>query len=554
MGIENLKPLNHHYSFCDVPSVYDEESLTALELCSRTAAKMNETIRLLQGECKEQNITIDDAVKFMKDNLDESLHELAYQLAESGELEILSEVNYNNMKKHLTTVINVKECGAVGDGVTDDTQAFIDAMALGKNIYVPAGNYLISSTLNLDTFYRFYGEGAKNSVITYAGLPPANGTNYLFNVTTLYNNKPIIENLGFQGAYNGFLLCGRDSWGASVTLRNCNVSGFNDGALYFKSSFLPIIENCVFECVAPIHFTTCDGTFTENNFSNCVYFKNCLFVGREDKTFTAFFIQNVRLMVFDGCTFEKFSQLFSATNNARHISLIECWFEDIGSLYYIDASSNVPVLIRPNLVRVTKFNRDATAIDRIEGAPYISIVSGATNTMEELFKSTNADNMIVNYNVYNPTDNYAEYFSPYTLTENRATYRVPLNIAYEELTFSDNTAMSTQNFAPILKIFGRVPPCGVYVKTKIIFNYADGDYIVREVDVFKDKSGYSKIIFEAETYRSTWSGSAGHNDTTNLLLTQSADGVAGNFKLLYSTSGNRCIKVEIFAEANICGY
>jgi len=51
-------------------------------------------------------------------------------------------------------VINVRELGAVGDGEHDDTQAFLDAVKMGreeqKNIYVPIGKYLTSKTIVLD--------------------------------------------------------------------------------------------------------------------------------------------------------------------------------------------------------------------------------------------------------------------------------------------------------------------------------------------------------------------------------------------------------------------
>lgn len=39
-----INPLNDHYSFTAIPSVYDEEALDALELAGRTAAKVNEAI------------------------------------------------------------------------------------------------------------------------------------------------------------------------------------------------------------------------------------------------------------------------------------------------------------------------------------------------------------------------------------------------------------------------------------------------------------------------------------------------------------------------------
>jgi len=58
--------------------------------------------------------------------------------------------------------VNVRKCGAVGDGVTDDTAAFQAAIALAilsnVPIYVPAGLYVISQMLQLLT--GMVGEGA----------------------------------------------------------------------------------------------------------------------------------------------------------------------------------------------------------------------------------------------------------------------------------------------------------------------------------------------------------------------------------------------------------
>lgn len=47
--------------------------------------------------------------------------------------------------------VNVKEAtyGAAGDGSTDDTSAFTNALATGKDVFVPPGEYVISSTITL---------------------------------------------------------------------------------------------------------------------------------------------------------------------------------------------------------------------------------------------------------------------------------------------------------------------------------------------------------------------------------------------------------------------
>lgn len=45
------------------------------------------------------------------------------------------------------TVISVKDFGAIGDGVTDDTAAIQAALNASRRVYIPAGTYAVSSTL-----------------------------------------------------------------------------------------------------------------------------------------------------------------------------------------------------------------------------------------------------------------------------------------------------------------------------------------------------------------------------------------------------------------------
>lgn len=61
--------------------------------------------------------------------------------------------------------INVKtDFGAVGDGVTDDTLAFQNACASTRDVFVPAGNYRITQTINKPSGVIF-GEGYQSALI-----------------------------------------------------------------------------------------------------------------------------------------------------------------------------------------------------------------------------------------------------------------------------------------------------------------------------------------------------------------------------------------------------
>ena len=69
-----------------------------------------------------------------------------------------------------STMISIKEYGAKGDGVTNDTAAFNTALASEKAIYIPAGTYIINDTLRVDDKnVTIIGEGERLSVLKFMG-------------------------------------------------------------------------------------------------------------------------------------------------------------------------------------------------------------------------------------------------------------------------------------------------------------------------------------------------------------------------------------------------
>lgn len=69
--------------------------------------------------------------------------------------------------------LNVKDYGATGDGLTNDSPAFALALtaaaSTGKVIYVPAGTYKLSSVLSTTGDFNIYGDGEK-SVLDFSGI------------------------------------------------------------------------------------------------------------------------------------------------------------------------------------------------------------------------------------------------------------------------------------------------------------------------------------------------------------------------------------------------
>ncbi|PWK57344.1 right-handed parallel beta-helix repeat-containing protein [Roseicyclus mahoneyensis] len=108
--------------------------------------------------------------------------------------------------------VDVRDFGAVGNGVTDDRAAFVaaDAAAAGREVMVPAGNYRIASSLTMNSPVRFEGKLVMpdearlslNQNFDLKGYSEAMGDDVL-------GLRKGIQQLFNQSDHEGFDLCGR---------------------------------------------------------------------------------------------------------------------------------------------------------------------------------------------------------------------------------------------------------------------------------------------------------------------------------------------------------
>lgn len=160
--------------------------------------------------------------------------------------------------------VNVLDFGAVGDGVTDDTQALQDALDavfanFGGTLRIPAGNYLITDDLvpkinpggsgspPLNRFFRIIGDGLDSTNI----LGGVNGYGL-----KIYGASPPVRNNAFVGVWlEGFSMVGSGLNGIGIDiysmqrsqLSNVSASGYNYG-LKIRSSWVnSITDRCRFE-------------------------------------------------------------------------------------------------------------------------------------------------------------------------------------------------------------------------------------------------------------------------------------------------------------------
>jgi parallel beta-helix repeat protein len=97
----------------------------------------------------------------------------------------------------LQETVSVKDFGAVGDGVTDDTSALQSAIASGKPLYFPAGIYRCTTLLTRTTGdLVLVGDGPSVSEVQFTGSTAS--TAGVYYTQQLYENFARVENLTFS--------------------------------------------------------------------------------------------------------------------------------------------------------------------------------------------------------------------------------------------------------------------------------------------------------------------------------------------------------------------
>jgi polygalacturonase len=149
----------------------------------------------------------------------------------SDKIMLPSSIGEINLQNYARDYVSVKDFGAVGDGVTDDTLAFKKAISLNKNLYVPDGIYIISDVLYLKNSIQ----GQQNSKIIRINNDGLISSRLLW----LDNVENItISNLFFDSTWNGIDNvneqghCITLGGCKNITIKNCHISNFYGDGVY----------------------------------------------------------------------------------------------------------------------------------------------------------------------------------------------------------------------------------------------------------------------------------------------------------------------------------
>ncbi len=180
----------------------------------------------------------------------------------------------------LQEFVSVKDFGAVGDGLTDDTAAIVAAVAAGAPLYFPAGTYLYKPTVTLDISYPLTGAGKNVSIINCLSDAA------MFGKPVFRLNSGSISNLRISEVANtktmhGISISAADEsvFTGYISVDSIYITGFNRG-LNINNVFSTTVSYArINDCTegiyaAPIDTVGDNGYFTTLSFISCWIWNN----------------------------------------------------------------------------------------------------------------------------------------------------------------------------------------------------------------------------------------------------------------------------------------
>ena len=149
----------------------------------------------------------------------------------------LQQINYTQIRGGRA---NVKDFGAVGDGITDDTAAIQAALTAVNSVFFPEGTYL-TDTLTLKSNQEVYGSG-NSSIIkqntttgaSYGTLYCDSGASSSFISNITIRNLQVLGQVATQG-FSQFTHLISLSGVKNVSIDSCSIVGFRGDGIYLGS-------------------------------------------------------------------------------------------------------------------------------------------------------------------------------------------------------------------------------------------------------------------------------------------------------------------------------
>jgi hypothetical protein len=299
------------------------------------------------------------------------------------------------LQQKLDDTVNVKDFGAIGNGITDDTLAIqraIDQVLFGgfalnqsrlrRVIHFPAGTYLISSSIKLPAFVHILGAGIDRTIIQqtasgYAVLELKDSSSQI-GVTYGTLGATTAKNVTVQDVTLDSLSSVKDV----VTLNSCDNIDFY--RVYFKGS-ITSPSGASSAGQNAVYAVPTDATKDINGlkFIDCRFFRTL-----QGLVLSA---NNVKIL---GCDFTTMSRAVwvDATLSAaetKNVKIANCTFESITqTAVYVNSAS---ATARMNVISIGNYYGTVGGAAGSTIAPVVSFSGSGNYSIGDTFERTDAD-------------------------------------------------------------------------------------------------------------------------------------------------------------------
>ena len=236
--------------------------------------------------------------------------------------------------------VSVRDFGATGNGVTDDTAAINRAIQgiysatyndisskIRRTIYFPAGSYLVSSTILIPPYASLRGDGRENTLLVSANVtaPVLQSTDSQYNGTGTTKSRDIlIENLGIQQTGNASLI--------------------TSSALVLDGTRAARLVNLSFRSNTTVGATTNNLVYITDNVqsSRSVTFEQCSFTNAGSGVNIVAQSNGISSVRIDNCYFNNLSNVsYFISNTVTGVSALNNYHGTVGAVRNIGSNGNL---------------------------------------------------------------------------------------------------------------------------------------------------------------------------------------------------------------------